>query len=74
MTQIILEICSRAHSNEHLASIKCEEFLIISLKSLRQEIMNAYKAFKRKEYVNTNIPLKILVENRILDIQTEKMV
>jgi hypothetical protein len=31
-------------------------------------------AFKRREYVKTNIPLKILVENGVWDIQTEKLV
>ena len=42
MIQIIFQICSRAHSKEHLASTICEEFLSISLVSLRQEIKNVY--------------------------------
>jgi len=37
-------------------------------------IWGEQEAFKRREYVNTNILLKILVENRVWDIQTENLV
>jgi hypothetical protein len=45
--QIKAEICSRAHSNEHSASIKHEDFRIISLESLRQDIKSACMGRKR---------------------------